>query len=444
MELNRPATKSQPSRKGKRAWRKNIDLDDIHEGLEEARELERTVGVKNPDEIEACDLFQIDTKGDESIKTRKSVKPLKSDEILNRRSAVPALNAPHRKSDNVEKKKKMIQGVVSNEIHRLMRVAGRAGDSGGLASIEKDGLTISDPYDLWGAGEEVKESVMKKNKATEKEDKQYKEHNGPENGSFLDEVQLAVSHAAKSVRPSTLDHKPISLVGEGRAKAVNLPEEGKSYNPSLDAWKELIEKELGKEQEREELRLKLEEERSRIEHIMETVESDMSIDNLDGNESDDENLEDCSVKSVNKPVVVKTKTRQQRNKEKRHEERLKLEAELRELKQQIKDLENIPRLLKEEQKKLSEAQEKEKARPGSKDRKKKLGKYHVEDAPLEVKLSEELTENLRRLKPEGNLTKERFRSLQERGLIEVRTKVSRKRKYAPKITEKWGYKDIQI
>ena len=33
-----PAQHKQPSRKGKKAWRKNVDVSDVQAGLEEARE----------------------------------------------------------------------------------------------------------------------------------------------------------------------------------------------------------------------------------------------------------------------------------------------------------------------------------------------------------------------------------------------------------------------
>ena len=75
----------------------------------------------------------------------------------------------------------------------------------------------------------------------------------------------------------------------------------------------------------------------------------------------------------------------------------------------------------------------------------KLSKNHkLVEMPLEVKLSDELADSLRLLRPEGNLAKERFRSLQERGLIEPRVPAVKKRKYAPKVTEKWSYKDIKL
>lgn len=39
-----PSQRNQPSRKGKRAWRKNVDLDDVEEALEGLRGEERVHG----------------------------------------------------------------------------------------------------------------------------------------------------------------------------------------------------------------------------------------------------------------------------------------------------------------------------------------------------------------------------------------------------------------
>lgn len=77
-----PAQRSQGTRKGKRAWRKNVDLDEVEQGLEEVREEERQFGYvyasvyyndstniicrsalhKKKDE----DLFVVDTAGDDT------------------------------------------------------------------------------------------------------------------------------------------------------------------------------------------------------------------------------------------------------------------------------------------------------------------------------------------------------------------------------------------
>jgi len=39
-----PAQHSQPSRKGKKAWRKHVDIEPIEQALEDIRDQERTIG----------------------------------------------------------------------------------------------------------------------------------------------------------------------------------------------------------------------------------------------------------------------------------------------------------------------------------------------------------------------------------------------------------------
>ena len=48
--LAAPATYKQPSRKGKKAWRKNVDVSDVQAGLEEAREEVIKHGFDSPAE----------------------------------------------------------------------------------------------------------------------------------------------------------------------------------------------------------------------------------------------------------------------------------------------------------------------------------------------------------------------------------------------------------
>jgi nucleolar protein 53 len=42
--IGAPSQLSQPSRKGKKAWRKNVDIQDVEKGLEDMREEERVLG----------------------------------------------------------------------------------------------------------------------------------------------------------------------------------------------------------------------------------------------------------------------------------------------------------------------------------------------------------------------------------------------------------------
>ena len=70
----------------------------------------------------------------------------------------------------------------------------------------------------------------------------------------------------------------------------------------------------------------------------------------------------------------------------------------------------------------------------------KIGKFKPEPEPLTVQLREDKVEDLRSLKPEGNLFKDRFLSLQRRNIIEKRTPTKIKRRYKLKQYETPSYK----
>jgi len=74
----------------------------------------------------------------------------------------------------------------------------------------------------------------------------------------------------------------------------------------------------------------------------------------------------------------------------------------------------------------------------------KLSNFKFEEPDVDLKLSEELTGNLRNLKPEGNILTDRFKSMQKRNLIETRVKQKvkrdrRKRKIVERRTHKMGF-----
>ena len=90
--LGRPAQYRQASRKGKKAWRKNIDLSATEAALEDLREQERAEGVPAHKRSNA-ELFMEDRSGQETTLARQAreKRKLKSQEILAHRSAVPAM-----------------------------------------------------------------------------------------------------------------------------------------------------------------------------------------------------------------------------------------------------------------------------------------------------------------------------------------------------------------
>jgi nucleolar protein 53 len=59
-----PSQLSQNTRQGKKAWRKNVDIDHVEEGLEAIRSEERVIGTALHNQLDK-DLFTVDITGDE-------------------------------------------------------------------------------------------------------------------------------------------------------------------------------------------------------------------------------------------------------------------------------------------------------------------------------------------------------------------------------------------
>ncbi|EGW33372.1 uncharacterized protein SPAPADRAFT_60718, partial [Spathaspora passalidarum NRRL Y-27907] len=346
-------TKSKPqsSRKGKRAWRKNIDIQEVESGLQASRDSEVILGKSNEDEED----FIIDETP--QIKPNVEVKKLKTHEILTNKSKVPALAHPKE-----SKKPKTIQGVKRTDVLKLVKLTGGRykSESTMLNRIEKDGLMNVSNDDLWG--EDEKEAT-------------------PVDGfSSTAEVTRA------SVIPKTLSHAPIQVVdNELTSKTIHA---GKSYNPSLESWKDLINQEYDLEYKRELARQQIAEHREKIKVLMETLKDDNLSESDDEEEEEEKeqvkeeeqaNEEDAYRLSINKPTQVKIKTKTKRNKEAKHKKRVELEQQLKDLKKQLKDLSNLDELLKKQQE-----EEEQQEQPATKKQRKsqKLFKYNPIQAPL--------------------------------------------------------------
>merc|ERR1711976_1085571 len=124
--------------------------------------------------------------------------------------------------------------------------------------------------------------------------------------------------------------------------------------------------------------------------------------------------------------MVKPKTKKQRNrtKQQKDEDNVK-KAELEE-KKKNQDMFRLKSMKKElvMNDKITEARGivKEAQKEAKKYTALKLSNTKFEEPEIPLKLSNELTGNLRSLKPEGNLLEDRFKSLQKRNILETRTK----------------------
>lgn len=397
--------KKQSSRKGKRAWRKNVDIEEVVSGLETSRERQRLIG----DEDESD--FVIDTAPTNKIVKEKK---LKTAEILSNKSKVnPLVNA----RALVNKPTTKVQGVSKTDLLKLIQLNGGKykSESKLKARIDKDGLINVRNRDIWGE-EEAEEDID--DRPEEMKKSSTSDYTKPKN------------------LPKTLKESPLAIVENDLTKKVI--HAGKSYNPSLESWKSLINKEYDLESKRELTRQQLNEHRERIKFIIETINGNDLSDTEDENEvtpesESESDAEDLKL-SINNPTQVKIKSKSKRNAQAKQKKRVELEKEVKLLKKQITDLTNLETILSKE---LAEKPKRNKRV------KNKVFKYDPVTQPLEVKLSDELTNNLRNVKAEGNLLYDTMLNLQSTGKIEARIPVAKRRKYTPKITEKWTYKDFK-
>lgn len=274
------------------------------------------------------ELFTLDTTGDREIGKAhlKGRKPLKADEILAQRSAIPAVDSRKRTSSRVTdgiiepKLKKQKSDWVSNkEWLRLKQVA----QENAPAAKSEDNVN----YDPWEDSAEVSKS---------------------EDSKFP-----YVPKKKQKAAPKTLKEAPISLAANGkRIPAVKAPEGGASYNPSFEEWDSLLIKEGNKEIEAEKKRIEEAEKEAERERLIAEAQND------DGEiRSDDESAWEGFESEYEKPEWLnkkrpERKTQTQRNKIKRRKEaerKAKWEAKMKQREEQAQNVQNIAQSLEEEE-----------------------------------------------------------------------------------------------
>ncbi|MCJ1360042.1 MAG: hypothetical protein MMC33_010045 [Icmadophila ericetorum] len=426
-----PQQYKQPSRKGKKAWRKNVDVTEIQEGLEAVREEIIKGGViaeKPPEE-----LFILDTTGDAAIQKayNKVQKPLKADEILARRSAVPAVDSRKRSlgvTDGVlgdRSKRRKGNGVSYKDYDRLKKRA-YGGVQPSEDILERDRAPTHDPWEDVSQEDDPKFSYLEKRKPIK--------------------------------APPTIKEAPISLLADAKQiPAVLKPKPGISYNPVFAEWNALLETEGQKELEAEKKRVAQAAEEARTQALIEAAKNEPEIyptDDESAWEGFESGYSDAEYLNKKRP---ERKTPAERNKIKRRKEAERLAKHEAEMKKREKQAHHIRCIAKE-----ISARNKQKSKAltlqpeptfdsdssqidDTKLRRRKIGGHALPPAPsLELVLPDELQESLRLLKPEGNALKERFRSILVRGKVETRKPVQQARKKRISRVEKWTYKDFTV
>jgi nucleolar protein 53 len=266
------------------------------------------------------ELFAVDTTGAADVQkaVSKRHKPLKVDQILAQRSAVPAVSSRKRFSeiDNEGKRKKA--KVSGKEYDRLRAIA--YGGEQVKKDVVQSGATAE--YDPWAVVEV-------------KQDPKF---------SFLEAKK-------PKVEPVTLKRAPVSLAKDGKAiPAVRKPAAGKSYNPNFDEWQELLIRESEKAVEAEKKRLQeAREEAERMERAAAESESDSGEESVwesewEGFSEDESN--DLRKKRPERKTLV------QRNKIKRRKEAERLakhEAKIKAKEQQVEKIKALAKSVEEKE-----------------------------------------------------------------------------------------------
>jgi len=261
--------------------------------------------------------------------------------------------------------------------------------------------------------------------------------------------------SAKSFVKSKRSAKPSTL------PALSVPHAGISYNPDHSAHNELIQQavdeQLAKRKELNKVRKKLKHEKlpKDFTDIVVDGETDEQEDNESEGEGEEgkeerkqqktgaeivEDDEDNSTQAphVNQPHIPRTTKVERRALEKRLKKHRKLNRKNRkERKKQVnvdKDLTEVDQEENAREKELKERQRKREMRPV---RASRLGPELFQEPEITVALSEDIPDSLRQLKPNsGSLLVERFKSFQQRGILEPRSIKNYHRRYALKVKEK--------
>ncbi|EEY22233.1 60S ribosome subunit biogenesis protein NOP53 [Verticillium alfalfae VaMs.102] len=435
-----PQQHKQPSRKGKKAWRKNVDLTEVEQGLNALNDEIIRGGVAA--EKDSADLFAIDTVGETDPKKKQRVtKTLRADEIIAQRSAVPAVSLRKRPAP------KTSDGLLPTK--RARKTGCRPPSSRACAASP----TARRPrhrrqpatYDVWAAPPPVEKPVVER-----AED------------NFIPEKEMPKP-------PRTLRHKPVSLAASGKTvRAVAKPKGGHSYNPLFEDYAARLEVESAKAVEVEKKRLAKEEEtRLREEAIArsaaeaDAAEARANLSEWDedsaweGFETDAEGSDAEGVSAASKPRKRKTTVQRNRIKRrkaeeglKKHESKIKARDEqtkrIREIASEIAERDAFVQALVAQQAEVDSSEEEDDGAGEVALRRKKLGKSKLPEGDLELVLPDELQDSLRRLRPEGNLLKDRYRSLLVRGKVESRRRIAFHKAPKVKYSEKWSYKDFRL
>ncbi|CAL4895737.1 unnamed protein product [Urochloa decumbens] len=158
----------------------------------------------------------------------------------------------------------------------------------------------------------------------------------------------------------------------------------------------------------------------------------LDADNGDEDVADDDGDQDADTLVGQRKNKTKRVTRVEMNRRARRKERLRAEAEAKKMESISKEIDSLPNIIDEIAKEDEEKEKRRIRRTVVKEERLKsgpprLGRHKFEPAPVQVLLTEEISRSLRKLKGCCNLARDRYKSIEKRGLLAPSKRISKRR-----------------
>lgn len=418
------------SKNRKKSWKKHSDVKDVEEFLEDQRLDERLGGsvATKPDE----ELFYVDTTP--VSKPAKPDQPETKRERRNRKltcylnlepsSKVQPPTKPRRVRDPEERKPAAVRRIQQQRLARRHQQA----VTDRLSSVVRSAKRVTSRFDF-----------------TDLKDVWAEEQAGDEkvHDDALPDPDLAryVAEYTKERRPKVPLHrysKPSLL------PAVEPPHPGASYNPAPLEHQDLLRQALEVEEKRKKEEDHIDRVLTKMLPTRENAPTEASVlaemsqglfDNSSEGEDDDIGTE--APPPMNPPVRAEDRKTKQKRRRELEQKRVQRAAKERKKERILaNEVYRINTIKADMKRRAAISEERQKKRREREDAKlygaRRLSRYKYQEPDLAIKLTDELTDSLRLLNPEGNVLEDRFKSLQKRNIIEARQHQKKLRKYKPK------------
>ncbi|KAJ9175989.1 hypothetical protein P3X46_014484 [Hevea brasiliensis] len=354
--------KAKSSRKGKKAWRANISTEDIDDFIEKSTKDALSGGSLSHVPTES--LFFVDKSKDLSVKRKiekHREKVLRCDSILQKNPFVQAVPSSN------QKKKKISKKSLKESEPKDATQDGSKND----CPVQDSGMV-----DLWENEGECDNKLRKASKPSVIRAVEVEPPGCSFNPSFeahQDSLAQAVAEEMQKVYQSELGPQPVPLTVPGEQQVID-------------------EEDL---------------------YFLEADNGDDGEENLTENEDAAQGKRSTNTKRVTKVEL---------NRRARLKEQQKKEAEAKKKEELSKEIDSLPDIIKEIAKEDEEKHKRHIRRIVAKQERLKtcpprLGKHKFKPAPPQVLLSEEITGSLRKLKGCCTLLRDRYKSLEKRGLV---------------------------